>query len=587
MPDLFRSFLPLLNPIGFGASDFLEFALAATVLLVVWQRSRLERALGWLAARPWAAMILLAVLPVGLRLALLAHHPVPVPEIYDEFSHLLVADTLRHWRLANPPHPLSQFFETFFVLQQPTYSSIYPVGQGLAMAVGRALFGLPWAGVLLTTGAFCALVYWMLLGWVPPVWALVGGLLAVMEFGPLSQWMNSYWGGSLAAMAGCLVFGALPRVAEKGRVRDGVLLGLGLAVHALTRPYESVFLLAAIALFLAPRPRWALLRPLLAAGVPLLLAGAVTLLQNRSVTGSWTTLPYSLSQYQYGVPAALTFQAKVTPHRVLTPQQELGYKMQDAFQGVRETPRTYLARLGYRVRFYRFYFLAPLYLALAWFLLALRERRFVWVAFTGGLLALGTNFFPAFQYHYLGGIVCLFLLMSVEGLRRMRRDVALFVLVLCGFHFAFWYAMHLFEETGVSLAMRRFETWDVINHDGPSPRTLVRDQLAGTSGKQLVFVRYWPGHVFQEEWVYNDADIDGSRVVLARDLGPVENQKLRDYYRDRAVLLLEPDARPPKLSSFPEEEKPKPPEPVITAAPPAIQSKRDVEQPTLRFEQVK
>jgi len=28
--DLFRSFLPLHNPIGFGAADFMEFALAAT-----------------------------------------------------------------------------------------------------------------------------------------------------------------------------------------------------------------------------------------------------------------------------------------------------------------------------------------------------------------------------------------------------------------------------------------------------------------------------------------------------------------------------------------------------------------------------
>ncbi len=41
-------------------------------------------------------------------------------------------------------------------------------------------------------------------------WALLGGALAVMEFGPLNQWTNNYWGGSLSAAAGCLVFGALP-----------------------------------------------------------------------------------------------------------------------------------------------------------------------------------------------------------------------------------------------------------------------------------------------------------------------------------------------------------------------------------------
>jgi hypothetical protein len=55
--------------------------------------------------------------------------------------------------------------------------------------------------------------------------------------------------------------------------------------------------------------------------------------QNKQVTGSWTTLPYALSEYQYGVPAALTFQANAAPHRELTREQELDYKMQLSFRG--------------------------------------------------------------------------------------------------------------------------------------------------------------------------------------------------------------------------------------------------------------
>src|ERR1019366_7073366 len=137
-------------------------------------------------------------------------------------------------------------------LQAPAYSSIYPLGQGLIMAIGRTLFGTPWAGVILATSAFCALCYWMLRGWTAPGWALAGGLLAVMEFGPLSQWMNGYWGGSLAAAAGCLVFGALPRLRRGNRPRDGFLLGLGLAIHLLTRPFESVLLALSVVIFFAP-----------------------------------------------------------------------------------------------------------------------------------------------------------------------------------------------------------------------------------------------------------------------------------------------------------------------------------------------
>jgi hypothetical protein len=118
--DLFK---PMNNPIGFGAVDFivLFIALFLAVLAFFW-RSHVARAASRLARRPGWCMLVLALLPVLLRLALLAHHPVPTADIYDEFGHLLVADTLRHFRLANPPHPLHRFFETFFVLQQPTYS---------------------------------------------------------------------------------------------------------------------------------------------------------------------------------------------------------------------------------------------------------------------------------------------------------------------------------------------------------------------------------------------------------------------------------------------------------------------------------
>ncbi len=85
-------------------------------------------------------MLAIGALPVILRLALLGHAPVPAPAGSDDFSYWLLADTLRHFRLANAAHPLHQFFEAVFVLQEPTYSSIFPMGQGLAMAAGWLLF---------------------------------------------------------------------------------------------------------------------------------------------------------------------------------------------------------------------------------------------------------------------------------------------------------------------------------------------------------------------------------------------------------------------------------------------------------------
>jgi hypothetical protein len=479
---------------------------------------------------------------------------------------VLVADTLRHFRLANPMHPLHQFFETFFVLQEPSYSSIYPLGQGLAMALGWIIFGTPWAGVILATAAFCSLCYWMLRAWTTPGWALAGGVLAVMEFGPLSQWMNGYWGGAVAAAAGCLVFGALPRLRQSNRRRDAALLGLGLAVHLLTRPYETLFLGLAVALYFVPALRAAGgVRRLagIAAVAALVVAPAVglTLWQNRQVTGRWTTLPYSLSQYQYGVPASLTIRANPVPHAELTPQQQLDYRMQTSFRPHGgESLRTYLERLEYRVRYYRFFFLPPLYLALAAFLPALRQYRFAWVAMALALFALGTNFFPAFQVHYIAAVTCLFVLISVTGLAWLGRltfggrpagaEAARLVFFLCVAHFFFWYGLHMFDTGEISQAVLPYETWDNINHGNPARRIAVNRQLEQAPGDLLVFVRYAPQHIFQEEWVWNAADIDGARVVWARDLGPEEDARLIAYYPARTPLLFEPDARPMRLTRY-------------------------------------
>jgi hypothetical protein len=133
--QLLRSFLPLHNPIGFGAADFIELVLTLSIVLFTWLwRPRVAALLHHLAQRTRLCMVLLAVLPIALRLALLAHDPIPTPAVSDDFSYVLLADTLKHFRLANPTHPLHQFFETFFVLQEPTYSSIFPLGQGLVLA---------------------------------------------------------------------------------------------------------------------------------------------------------------------------------------------------------------------------------------------------------------------------------------------------------------------------------------------------------------------------------------------------------------------------------------------------------------------
>jgi hypothetical protein len=129
------------------------------------------------------------------------------------------------------------------------------------------------------------------------------------------------------------------------------------------------------------------------------------------------------------------------------------------------------------------------------------------------------------------------------------REAALVILFLCAAHFLFWYGVHLFENQPFTRPLEQFQTWDIINHDDPEGRIAIHDQLSKAPGKQLVFVRYWPQHTFQE-WVHNAADIDGAPIIWARDLGATENAELIRYYPDRSAWLLEPDARPPKLTPY-------------------------------------
>jgi hypothetical protein len=193
------------------------------------------------------------------------------------------------------------------------------------------------------------------------------------------------------------------------------------------------------------------------------------------------------------------------------------------------------------------------------FFSALGDAKLRWVAATLAIFALGTNLFPYLLSHYLAAVTCLFVLVSVVGLQQLSRiriretavglEVARVLIVLCLGEFLLWYSLHLFESPDL-YPILKYETWDSINHDNSRRRLEVYRQLAEIPGQLLVFVRYSSHHVYQNEWVWNAADIDGSRIVYARDLGNDEDEKLIRYYPNRKVLLLEPDDLEPQISDY-------------------------------------
>jgi len=231
----------------------------------------------------------------------------PVPRIHDEFSYILMGETLAHGRVANPPPPLPEFFDTFHVLVHPAYVSKYFPAQGVFLALGEKLAGHPAVGIWISSALACAALVWMLQAWIGPGWALLGGFIVVVQYGVYSYWSQTYWGGMAAALGGALFFGALRRLWDRFSWQNSIWLGLGLVILANSRPLEGVLAaLPGTVLFLhhiVKNRRWRepgfsvrLVLPILAV---LSLGAFATGSYNRAITGSALKPPYVLHEQQY------------------------------------------------------------------------------------------------------------------------------------------------------------------------------------------------------------------------------------------------------------------------------------------------
>jgi len=82
-------------------------------------------------------------------------------------------------------------------------------------------------------------------------------------------------------------------------------------------------------------------------------------------------------------------------------------------------------------------------------------------------------------------------------------------------------------------------------------RAQLLKRLKQEDGEHLVVVNYEPGHSFQNEWVYNEADIDHSKVVFARAINSTQDCQLIEYFKSRRIWSLDADQSSPKLEPYP------------------------------------
>ena len=69
-------------------------------------------------------------------------------------------------------------------------------------------------------------------------------------------------------------------------------------------------------------------------------------------------------------------------------------------------------------------------------------------------------------------------------------------------------------------------------------RAEVKRKLEQEAGSHLVFVSYDDEYTVHDEWVYNSADWDASRVIFAHDLGDRRNSELIAAYPQRTIWIV-------------------------------------------------
>jgi hypothetical protein len=358
---------------------------------------------------------------------------------------------------------------------------------------------------------------------------------------------------------------------KTGRMRYAMLMGAGISILVLTRPYEGLLICAPVGFVLirwlvkgTNRPKPATAAGLVAAPLALILTACAWLgYYDYRAFGNPLTPPYSVNRATYAMAPYYVWQ-KPRPmpayrHAIMRTFYQKGetdfYNEIHSVKGF--VPYT-LEKVELAFLFFSgFALFPPLLMVRRVFL----DRRIRFLVVCVLVLVAGMVIEVFMLPHYLAPFTGAFYAIGLQAMRHMRfwkpegramglalvRLIVLVCVLMAGLRVAavpFHFGPGEFPSSNWNFDWFGPQHWGVA-------RAEVEKNLEQRAGDQLAIVHYSAGHEPFDEWVYNAPDIDHSKVVWARDMGAEENLKLIQYYRGRTVWQIEPDTSPVRVAPYP------------------------------------
>jgi hypothetical protein len=270
------------------------------------------------------------------------------------------------------------------------------------------------------------------------------------------------------------------------------------------------------------------------------------------VTGNPFRMAYDVNRETYSMARYFIWQQpwpqKTYHHARMQAKYERELQDAQAYKTLPGFIRSAGSKLFY---FWQIYLVSPLPFVLIALPCAARDRRLRVPWMIAALFVIGLAVEVWFLPHYFAPAVALLFLVLMQCMRHLRQfrwrgQPAGLALVR---------AVSVIYVGTVILRIALAVTHIHPEHEwqhGDMQRASIVQQLKTLPGDHLILVSYSPDFDPDREWVYNLSNIDASKIVWARDMGPEKNRELLAYYPTRQFWIVHANSSsaPPPLEPY-------------------------------------